>query len=289
MKTIICVLAAGLILLALGGPSAQAGVIMLLTQNTWEGSNPTPPAGSPDDAFVAWLQGQGHSVVKRVVSSAISAATLTTEANSAGAQLIIIGPRNTSSYYTDKGINAIPIPMLALMAHVIRPAQMDWVASTSGADNIAWTTEIVVRPTHPWVAGLSSTWFTYPTGIGDTRWSTQVETDTVNHMVGNGTVIALRDGTVVPTNATNPVEFAVWEKGTPFYSGTTQTPAETRVFLGVTDWARYYSGYQCSFDNLTADGKEVLRRTINGIIPEPATMALLGLGLGGMLLRRRSR
>jgi hypothetical protein len=261
---------------------------MLLTQDAWEGG--TGQVGLPDDGFITWLQGQGHTVVKKAVTAVVNAATLQTEAQSQGVQLIIIGPRNTSSNYTDRGLNAIPIPMLALLPHAIRPDRLDWVTGGAGADNTPWTTEIIVRPTHPWVAGLGNVWFEYPTGTGDTRWTTTVETDAVNHKIGNGDAIALRDGTVAPTNGTNPVQLAVWQKGVSFYGGgSNQVAGEVRAWFGGTNWARFNAGYQCSFDNYTPDGKEALRRTINGIIPEPATLALLGIGLGGLLLRRRSR
>lgn len=271
-------LVAALVLVLVAG-STQAGVIMITTQDTWEGG--TGRAGElPDDQFITWLQGMGHTVIKKTVTGVIGAAAFATELETNNVDLVIIGPRNSSGNYSDKGLNAIPVPMLAMLPHAIRPDRLNWPgAGAAGTDGQAWTdvdvTNVEVAG-HAWVAGLGTKFFDYTStnGNGDTRWYDAGNT------AGSGDVIARRSGDV------DTLAIVSWDVGDILADNTTLT-APRAVFMG-TNWARCGADWTSSFDtNYTADGKESLRRVISSIIPEPTTLALLGLGVVASLIRRK--
>jgi len=94
-----------------------------------------------------------------------------------------------------------------------------------------------------------------------------------------------------------------------FYNGTAQSDSDSG-YVGSSYWSAYlgtgtynisadvtqvadysaFSGVQAQIDPLTADGTVTITYNYEDyVIPEPATMALLSLGIGGMVFRRRKR
>jgi hypothetical protein len=260
------------LLIAIGSP-VQAGVIMLYTQDSWEGGNPTPPAGLPDDAFINWAQTQlGHTVIKKTTAAILDPAVVQADATAAGASLIIFGPRNGSANYTNKGLNtAVNVPILSLIPHAIRTDRLDWVGAGTGADNTAWTSYKWLTA-DPRTNGIGTQVFTYPTGVGDTRWSVATYDTTTLAVTTGGAGKALGAKGDSLTNA----EFMEWKKGD-LLDGA-QVAADRRVFFGGPNWAKYTASYQVSFDNYNADGKHLLARIVNDLIAGKITTVTADAG-----------
>jgi hypothetical protein len=259
-------LAIGLGLCVLAPATAYADVILLLTQDTWESGSGT---GQPDDGFTAWAQDTlGYTVVKEVVSSAVTKAQLQSWITTNNAKLVIIGPRNTSGNFADTTINTLATPMIAMLPHAARPDRLKWIAAgAAGADNNAWTTMAFPDPGNPWVAGLNPQFYAYPdNNTGNTRWY-----DYQNAVyAGTGTVIAKRSDNAAGLGIVS------WTTGQTLGDGTVLTAP--RAMFNGPDWATTVNGHPVTFNDYTQDGKYALARVINNLASGQMTVPTANAG-----------
>jgi len=275
------------LVLGLVAGSVQAGTILIVSDDQWKNSRAPgganePPAGAlPEDDLVAFLQGLGHTVHR-------STPKQYREGNegSAGVQAfmdgiadpnkMVIVSRVTDSGQYDEGNNgvgwnAIDVPLLLMGPHLARSSRWKWLSSTSIHDGAVENLAAFPDPNHPFVAGRTTN-MTLPVGTG--RTLTRVATPNS----GNGTVVAtIPDGNVA---------IVEWAQGTEYYGGSGQTAGAWRVlFTGL----RYHEdvGTPVVFDDFSANGQAILAQTVNTMIPEPATLALLAAGVVATLIRRK--
>jgi hypothetical protein len=104
--------------------------------------------------------------------------------------------------------------------------------------------------------------------------------------VGNGFLIAVAtDSPLTVAGAQGAVVIAEWSAGVEFYDGAGVAPAGDRLFFagGTRENAEIGPGVY----NLNAFGEAIFLNSVENMIPEPATMLLLGLGSLALVRRRR--
>jgi hypothetical protein len=195
------------------------------------------------------------------------------------ADLVIIS-RNTNSGNYDDGDeptqwNSVTTPLILMNSYIARSSRWKWMNTTSMATDVGTPLMEAIVPGHPVFNGVELTdgQLTLLDGTVDSgRASYIVSTD-----VGNGTLIAQSLGGEY-------TYIAEWATGTEGYEGSGQTLAANRMLFsagshGVT------GGFGGTY-NLTPEGEQVFLNAV-AYIPEPATIALLGLGSLALIRRRK--
>ena len=190
------------------------------------------------------------------------------------ADLIIVSRAANSGNYDDGDEptlwNSITTPMILTSTHLARSNRWSWIDSTSIIDDIGAPLMDIVDGSHPIFADLLIDVLDESIGTGDTTFLETTD-------VGNGTLIAVAAGF-------DAAWIAEWEQGIEFFDGAGQFAGGPRMFFvagtqerGDTPQGAY---------NLTPEGEMIFLGAVAYMIPEPATIVLLGLG-GLILLRHR--
>lgn len=250
--------AAALCLTALTS-GAQAGSIIFATNAT-----------TADAAYVTFLQDLGHTVSVRTDLGTLDA-TKIGELNAA--DLIIFSRNTTSGDFAGVGEptqwNSITTPLLLHNALLVRNTQWSWINNASGSSNASLTSLDVTT------AGVAHPIFEDATGeLFATAQNVAFNPATT---AGNGTLLAAGPAGVVGV--------AEWQAGRPFFTGSTETPAGLRVLFSLGPSSGSNLEY---FAPLTDNGKDLLANTVEYMIPEPSSTALLSLGLIALCRRRRA-
>lgn len=104
--------------------------------------------------------------------------------------------------------------------------------------------------------------------------------------VGNGTLIAMASDTEDTVEGVRgAVVIAEWAAGVEFYDGAGVAPAGDRLFFA--GGTRENSEIGPGVYNLNPFGEAIFLNSVENMIPEPATMLLLGLGSLALVRRRR--
>ena len=144
------------------------------------------------------------------------------------ADLVIVGrDTNTGAYANDATEvgqwNGVKTPVILMNAYMARSNRWLWVNSTDIGSRQACFTAKAVDSSHQVFAGVTlgaGGQVTWLNSAVSPAFSTYINTTGA----GNGHVIAAR-----PDN--NYVLIVEWDAGTPFYAGSTQTPADNRMFF----------------------------------------------------------
>jgi hypothetical protein len=251
--------------------ASQAGVILLVSDDTYAHSR--SGTGSEAD-FAAFLTGLGHTVhtsgpgqYKESNEGAAGAAVF---AASNLVDLVIVSrSTNSGAYNNGAGWNGIDVPLILMGPHLSRSSRWKWVDNGS-ANTDPQATISIVAPADPFVVGLGDSYT-----AADGRATT-------NGALGAGT-----NGTAIANALDGRALLARWEAGTEFYAGSGQIPSATRVLLGGIPIHEDHGSIPMTFDHYTDNGKAIIAQTVNTLIPEPTTIALLGFGGLAMLRRKR--
>lgn len=103
--------------------------------------------------------------------------------------------------------------------------------------------------------------------------------------VGNGTLIATASDTAEVDGVAGAVVIAEWSAGVEFYEGAGVAPAGDRLFFA--GGTRENGDIGPGVYNLNPFGEAIFLNSVENMIPEPATMLLLGLGSLALVRRRR--
>lgn len=198
------------------------------------------------------------------------------------ADLIVIGRSHSSFAFNNQDsrdvFNALTVPIVSFSPFIARQSRLNWfshddiqyehniatvqVADSGnpflGSDAIADTYRVFEDG--PYTPPL------YRSGASLTAHKASVTSDTMEN--NNGTAVLTitgYEGLPIPV-------FAVWDAGTPTYSGSSTTPAGPRYLLNVLDDRNYadsgdstVADYQ--LDTLSAEGAELFRRVLNSVSP----------------------
>ena len=225
-----------------------------------------------DQGWVDLLTAQGYSVdVQRDYWQTLDEEKIDT-LNSA--DLIIVSGASNSGNYDDGDEptqwNSITAPMILSSTPLAGSDRWAWINSTTLIDDMGAPLMDIVDGSHPIFANLLIDVLDESVGSGETTFL-----DTID--VGNGTLIA----TAAEIDA---AWIAEWEQGVEFYDGAGQYTGGQRMFFVAGTQGS--DGTPQGAYNLTPQGELIFLSTVAYMIPEPATIVLLGLG-GLVLLHRR--
>ena len=225
-----------------------------------------------DQGWVDLLTSQGYSVdVQRNNWQTLDDAKIDT-LNSA--DLIIISRSTNSENYIEgaeaEQWNSITAPIISSNTQLTTSSDWGWIDSTTLLDDIDSPLLGIYDGVPPIFSNVQVAVLDETVGSGNTTFI-----DTTD--VGNGTLIA----TAVGYDA---AWIAEWQSGSEFYDGAGQYAGGRRMLF--TAGTQEGTGTPQGAYNLTPEGERVFLNAVTYMIPEPATIVLLGLG-GLILLQRR--
>jgi len=225
-----------------------------------------------DQGWVELLTAQGYSVdVQRNYWQ-----TLDNEKINAlnSADLIIVSSSCDSTNYIDgdeiSQWNSVTAPMILSCTNLAESNRWSWINSTTLIEDMGAPLMDIVDGSHPIFANLLIDVLDESVGSGNTTFL-----DTID--VGNGELIA----TAAEIDA---AWIAEWQQGNEYFNGAGQYAGGHRMFFVAG--TKGSNGTPQGAYNLTPQGEVIFLSTVAYMIPEPATIVLLGLG-GLVLLRHR--
>ncbi len=276
MKSLKLIMLAVLVLTVAG--LGQAAIIALVS-DAYAPTDPTAGMPHEDDSFVAWLTILGHTVITDGMGTASQSGPL---ASAASADLVIISRRTNSGAY-DNGTNVtdwntLSTPLMLTSGYLSRSTRFGWATggSVNNPTNTATNLDGGGAAMFDWTAAPTS---------GQAPKSV--------YLPNSSTAVTDQGGVVVEEFDGLPF-LATWAAGTDL-GGSYGILGGDRVMIGHWGYddgiagTNGPGGLPAVWEDYITDGyKDLLAATIaSTAIPEPATLALLGLG--GILLRRRRR
>jgi hypothetical protein len=281
------------LVLGLVAGSVQAGTILVVS----DCNDPLTADGDHnDDSLVTFLQGLGHTVdtygMNKTMQNDLDATDLQ-HANDA--DLIVVSRRTSSgSYNRPTQWNGIATPLIQQShGYLGRNSRWGWFnAGNADQDKTVMTMVIDAGQTgHAFVTGVttSPTVTMFDTSGAPTPGELPKAVNTPDGGVRTGTVeIASYNGKPMLGEFASGFDF---DEGGALKFG---TAAGRRAYLGhwsyddgttdtngpggtVAEWEDY----------ITADYKTVLTNMVSNMIPEPATLTLLAVGVAATLIRRK--
>ncbi|MFO8014601.1 MAG: PEP-CTERM sorting domain-containing protein [Phycisphaerae bacterium] len=259
--------------------TAQAGTILLVSDSA--------ATGDHDESFVTWLGSLGHTVDTSGMAEAMrEPLDAGDKAAIEAADLVIVSRLTSSGSYDDerKYWNEVDTPLILCSGFLTRGGgdhRWGWTTGGSGdaAKSVTDMDVVSGQEGHVFLNGLTG-----PVGLFD--WSPGTEAPKGVYLPNEGDDHA---GTLVGTFDGRPMLMDI-AAGTDLdaLNGTADdygTTTARRAFLG--HWGYDKADADQWEDYITDDYKTVLGNTVTTLIPEPATLALLGLGAAATLIRRR--
>lgn len=246
---------------------------------------------APDSGYTSLLSGAGHNVTRFVTKDDPTAADADYLNNF---DLIIIGRSINSGHYQQAGETAfwnttITKPVMLMSGYTLRNSRLNYTTGGTIPD-IAGTINLTVTdPSHPIFAGVAldgaNTTVNPYAGIATydtvTTRGISVNTDTI---VG-GTVLATVGTPGDP--AFGGMIIGEWEAGAVLNNGEV-LGGNRLVFLSGSREAEGVNTETAGILDLTATGQQMFLNAVSYMaVPEPSSLALLGLGACAFLIRRR--
>ena len=225
-----------------------------------------------DQGWIDLLTDQGYSVdVQRDYWQILDEEKINT-LNST--DLVIISSSCTSDHYIngdDASLwNSITAPMILSSTSLAESNRWGWINSSTLIDDMGAPLMDIVDGSHPIFANLLLDVLDESIGSGNTTFLDAMD-------VGNGELIA----TAAEIDA---AWISEWQQSAEYYDGAGRYAGGHRMFFVAGTQGS--DGFPQGAYNLTPQGELIFLSSVAYMIPEPATIALLGLG-GLILLQRR--